>query len=60
MTFLVAAFVETDDEDRSIGDESQQDQMRIEELAPGMVQYLAKGEKITFTNPSASTGHTRR
>lgn len=52
----IAAFVETDDEDRSIGDESQQDQMRIEELAPGMVQYLAKGEKITFTNPSASTG----
>lgn len=52
----IAAFVETDDEDRSIGDESQQDQMRIEELAPGMVQYLSKGEKITFTNPSASTG----
>jgi len=52
----IAAFVETDDEERSIGDESQQDQMRIEELAPGMVQYLSKGEKITFTNPSASTG----
>ena len=52
----IAAFVETDDEERSIGDESQQDQMRIEELAPGMVQYLSKGEKITFTNPSVSTG----
>ena len=52
----IAAFVETDDEERSIGDESQQDQMRIEELAPGMVQYLSKGQKITFTNPSVSTG----
>ena len=52
----ISAFVETDDEDRSIGDESQQDQMRIEELAPGMVQYLSKGEKMTFANPSASTG----
>ena len=30
--------------------------MRIEELAPGMVQYLSPGEKLTFTNPSASQG----
>lgn len=52
----IAAVVETDDENRSIGNESIDDQMRIEELAPGMVQYLSPGEKLTFTNPSASQG----
>lgn len=52
----IAAVVETDDDNRSIGDESTEDRMRIEELAPGMVQYLSPGEKLTFTNPSASTG----
>jgi len=52
----IAAVVETDDENRSIGDESSDDQMRIEELIPGMVQYLSPGEKLTFTNPSTSQG----
>lgn len=52
----IAAVVETDDENRGIGNESIEDQMRIEELAPGMVQYLSPGEKLTFTNPSTSAG----
>lgn len=53
----ISAFVKTEDQDRSIGiDTTDQDNNKIEELSPGMVQYLNSGEEITFSNPSTSSG----
>lgn len=53
----IAAFVKTDDENRTIGiDSNDANNNRIEELSPVMVQYLNPGEEITFSNPSASAG----
>ncbi len=53
----IAGFVETDDEVRSIGSETTDSAgNRIEEISPGMVQYLSGGEKITFNNPPSSSG----
>lgn len=53
----IAAFVQSDDEGASIGITSTEDNRRIEELAPGMVEYLSNGESVTFNNPPASTGY---
>lgn len=55
----ITAVVETDDESGVLGRVSTEDgsQRRLEELAPGMVEYLSTGEKITFNNPPASTGY---
>lgn len=53
----IAGFVETEDGDRSIGAETTDDAgNRIEEISPGLVQYLSNGEKITFNNPPTSSG----
>lgn len=53
----IAAFVKTDDENRTIGpDTTDESNNRIEELSPVMVQYLNPGEEISFSNPSTSSG----
>ncbi len=53
----IAAFVQSDDENAALGASSIEDNRRIEELAPGMVEYLSSGESVTFNNPPASTGY---
>ncbi len=53
----IAAFVQSDDENAALGVSSAEDNRRIEELAPGMVEYLSSGESVTFNNPPASTGY---
>ncbi len=53
----ITAFVHSDDDGASIGMTSTEDNRRIEELAPGMVEYLSNGESVTFNNPPASTGY---
>lgn len=53
----IAAFIKTDDENRTIGNDTlDENNNRIEELAPVMVQYLNPGEEISFSNPSTSSG----
>lgn len=55
----ITAVVETDDENTALGQVSTEagSIRKLEELSPGMVEYLATGEKITFNNPPASTGY---
>jgi len=55
----ITAIVESDDESRTLGGETIEadTQRRLEELAPGMIEYLSGGERITFNNPPASTGY---
>ncbi|SFJ04472.1 phage portal protein, partial [Nitrosomonas sp. Nm34] len=55
----ITAVVETDDENTALGQvKTESDSTRkLEELSPGMVEYLSSGEKITFNNPPASTGY---
>lgn len=53
----ITAFVQSDDENAAIGSVTTEDSRRIEELAPGMVEYLGSGESVTFNNPPASTGY---
>ena len=53
----ITAFVQSDDESAAIGSVTTEDSRRIEELAPGMVEYLGSGESVTFNNPPASTGY---
>jgi len=55
----ITAIVRTEDEGSSIGAVTTESgsTRRLEELAPGMVQYLNSGEDITFNNPPASSGY---
>lgn len=55
----ITAVVETDDENTALGQVSTESgsTRKLEELSPGMVEYLASGESITFNNPPASTGY---
>ena len=56
----IAAVVTTDDDDRGLGITTTEADTgrKIEELSPGMVEYLSQGEAITFNNPPASTGYS--
>lgn len=54
----ITAIVESDEEGAALGDQvTDSDGRMLEELAPGQVEYLKPGEKITFNNPPASTGY---
>lgn len=54
----ITAIVESDEENPVIGTESTDTYGRtLEELAPGQVEYLKPGEKITFNNPPSSAGY---
>lgn len=53
----ITAIVESDDEGAALGEVTAQNNQRLEELAPGTIEYLSSGEKITFNNPPASTGY---
>ena len=56
----ITAIVESDDESRRLGGETIESgtQNHLEELAPGMIEYLSSGEKIIFNNPPASNGYS--
>jgi lambda family phage portal protein len=55
----ITAIVETEDDGTALGQASTEpgSERKLEELSPGMVEYLSGGEKITFNNPPASTGY---
>lgn len=56
---ITAIVEESDSESRSLGIESIEpgSQRRLEELAPGQIEYINNGESITFNNPPASQGY---
>ncbi|WP_299082817.1 phage portal protein [uncultured Paraglaciecola sp.] len=55
----ITAVVNTDDSGSSIAPSSTDAEgRRIEELSPGMVEYLGTNESITFNNPPASVGYS--
>lgn len=56
---ITAIVEESDSESRSLGIESTEPdtQRRLEELAPGQIEYINSGESITFNNPPASQGY---
>ncbi|WP_299078932.1 phage portal protein [uncultured Paraglaciecola sp.] len=56
----ITAVVQSDDDGAEIGrvSEEQGTGRKIEELSPGMIEYLNGGESITFNNPPASTGYS--
>jgi lambda family phage portal protein len=55
----ITAFVESDDDGSALGTVSTESgtNRKIEELAPGTIEYLGLGERVTFNNPPASTGY---
>ena len=56
---LITAVVQSEDDGASLGNvTTDQDQRQIEEMAPGMIEYLNSGESITFNNPPASNGYS--
>ncbi len=54
-----AAFVTTDDEARTVGEDTTETttQRRIENLGAGMIQYLRPGEEVSFGTPNAINGY---
>lgn len=55
---LVVERVDNEDAIRPLGPvETDSDGHRVESLYPGMVEYLAPGEKISTVNPTPSAGH---
>ena len=56
----LAAFVTTDDEQRTLGAASVEDgdapQRRLEDFNPGMVEYLRPGESVTLSQPGFAPG----
>lgn len=57
---ITAIVEESENESRSLGIESIESGLnarRLEELAPGQIEYINPGESITFNNPPASQGY---
>lgn len=56
----ITAVVTTDDEGSMLGPVTTEpgSRRRIEELSPGMVEYLNTGEEISFNNPPPSIGYS--
>jgi len=55
-----AAFITTDDTHLTIGQTAVQPkakERRVEELSPGLIQYLKPNETINFSNPQSSDGY---
>lgn len=55
-----AAFVTTSDQDFRAGQPSavvKKGERRVEELSPGLIEYLRPGEEVEFSNPTGSDGY---